>query len=184
MTGDSEFCPRCGNKVESRHDRAFQRLWAWWFAGLIMYIPANLYPMLIMHQLGRDSGATIVEGVIEFWHYGDYAIAAIIGIASVAVPVGKFIVIAILALSVQRGWDMRHEGRLKIYHIVEYIGRWSMIDVFVVAITAALVQFGALVNASPGIAAIFFALSVIFTMLSAQAFDSRTMWDAEWEKNT
>ncbi|WP_411957271.1 paraquat-inducible protein A [Paracoccus homiensis] len=173
-------CDRCGEHLAPPDRRCLQRVWAWWCAGLIMYIPANVFPMMRTQTLAGlhgSSEATIVEGVVELIHYGNYDIAAIVFIASVVVPMAKFIAIAWLALAAGRPAtaDQAHT-RLKIYEVVEFIGRWSMIDVFVVAILSALVQLGFVASIHPGPAAVSFALSVAFTMLSAQSFDPRLIW--------
>ncbi len=170
-------CGRCGAGLESRDAQSLQKVWAWWLVGLIAYIPANIYPMLLTTQLFKTTEATIVGGVIDLAHYGAYGIAFIVFFASVVIPVGKFMVIAYLAILVGRTHREDPHKLLILYEVVEFIGRWSMIDVFVVAILAALVQFDVLATINPGIAAVCFALSVIFTMLSAQSFDSRMIWD-------
>ena len=170
-------CPRCGARLESRDVRSLQRVWAWLIAGVIVYVPANVYPMLRTTQLFQTNDATIVGGVVELIHHHAYAIAAIVFVASVVIPVGKFLVIGYLALLLSRPHG-KDPHRLHLFHAaVEFIGRWSMIDVFVVAILTALVQFDVLASIKPGIAAACFALSVVFTMLSAQAFDPRLIWD-------
>jgi len=144
------------------------------------YVPANLYPMLRTRTLFQTQEDTIVGGAIELIHHHSYGIAAIILIASVVIPIGKFMAIAFLALSVSRAGTIRsNQQRHRLYEIVEYIGRWSMIDVFVVAILSSLVQLNALAAINPGPASLFFALSVIFTMLSAQSFDPRLIYDAD-----
>ncbi|MCK0169044.1 paraquat-inducible protein A [Jannaschia sp. S6380] len=173
----TEICPRCGGGIESRDRTSMQRVWAWWLAGLLFYIPANIYPMLITRTVGLESDATIVGGVIELMHYGAYGVAGIVFFASVIIPVGKFIAIAYLAVIVRRPHGHKPQHLLHLYEVVEWIGRWSMIDVFVVAILAALVQFNLLATINPGIAAVCFALSVVFTMLAAMSFDSRRIWD-------
>lgn len=173
----TETCARCGEPLVSRDPRSLQRVWAWWIAGVIAYIPANLSPMLSTRTLTAHHEETIVGGVIELALHGSWEIALIILIASVAIPVGKFVAIAFLALSLGSTRFSEH-GRHQLYHVVEFIGRWSMIDVFVVAILSALVQLGAVVSVNPGVAALTFALSVIFTMLSAQSFDPRLIYDA------
>lgn len=172
-------CDRCGAGLQSRDFDGLQRVWAWLIAGMIAYIPANLYPMLITSTLTEHSESTIIGGVIELIEYGSIGIAVIVFVASVMIPLGKFIAIMYLAISVQRRWHHNQHGRHRAYEVVEFIGRWSMIDVFVVAILSALVQLDTIANINPGIAAVSFALSVIFTMLSAQAFDSRLIWDAD-----
>lgn len=143
-----------------------------------MYLPANIYPMLLTSTLVKRSESTIIGGVAELVEHGSLGIAAVVFGASVLIPVGKFIAIIYLAISVQKGSTVNRHRRYQAYEIVEFIGRWSMIDVFVVAILCALVQLEAIATINPGIAAVSFALSVIFTMLSAQAFDSRLIWDA------
>ena len=170
-------CERCGGRLVSRDHQSLQRVWAWWIAGVIAYVPANLYPMLVTSMLFQKSESTIVGGALEIASHGAYFVAAIILIASVLIPIGKFLAIAFLARGVARGHTRDGHRRQQLYEVVEFIGRWSMIDVFVVAITAALVQIGALVYVRPGPAAVAFALSVVFTMLSARSFDSRMIWD-------
>ncbi|MDX8349479.1 paraquat-inducible protein A [Cognatiyoonia sp. IB215446] len=174
---ETAFCKRCGAPLRSRDELSLQKVWAWLIAGMIAYIPANIYPMLLTSTLIERSESTIIGGVVELIEYGSYGVAFIVFVASVVIPIGKFLVIMYLAISVQRhSLDNQHE-RHRAYEVVEFIGRWSMIDVFVVAILSALVQLDTIATVNPGIAAVSFALSVIFTMLAAQAFDSRLIWD-------
>tara|TARA_R100001143_G_scaffold14922_6_gene16927 strand:+ start:2242 stop:2769 length:528 start_codon:yes stop_codon:yes gene_type:complete len=161
----------------SRDFGSMQRVWAFWVVGLMCYIPANMYPMLKTRTLFQVDESTIVGGAVELAHHGSYGIAFIILLASVAIPLAKFWAIAYLAVSVKTRNAAAHRSRHVMYEIVEYIGRWSMIDIFVVAILSSLVQLKTLATINPGPASMFFALSVIFTMLSAQAFDSRLIWD-------
>ena len=172
-------CKRCGGRLQSRDNDSLQKVWAWLIAGIIAYIPANTYPMLLTSTLIERSESTIIGGVIELLHYGSYGVAIIVLIASVLIPVGKFIAIIYLALSVHRKSQEHQHERHFAYEVVEFIGRWSMIDVFVVAILSALVQLEAVATINPGIAAVSFALSVIFTMLAAQSFDARLIWDKD-----
>ena len=175
----TQTCPRCGHVLQSREPLSLQRVWAFWVLGLMCYIPANVYPMLKTRTLFKVEESTIIGGAVDIAHYGNYGIAAIILIASVVIPLGKFWAVAFLAISVKQRYKVTNHRRQILYEVVEYIGRWSMIDIFVVAILSALVQLKTLASINPGVASIFFALSVIFTMLSAQAFDSRLIWDAE-----
>jgi paraquat-inducible protein A len=170
-------CPRCGESLHARAPRSLERVWAWWLAGLIAYIPANLYPMLRQQFLGRTTDSTIVGGVIDLVHHGSFGVAFIVFFASVVIPVSKFIAIAYLALSIGRHSRLSFHRRTVLYEIVEFIGRWSMVDVFVVAILAALVNIGFVIAFRPGIASVFFALSVAFTMVSALSLDPRLIWD-------
>lgn len=172
-------CHRCAAPLQSRDHHSLQKVWAWLIAGMIAYIPANLYPMLVTSTLTTQSQSTIIGGVIELVEYGSFGVALVVFVASVVIPLGKFGAIIYLAHSVQTGSTRNTHGRHNAHKIVEFIGRWSMIDVFVVAILSALVQLDAVATINPGIAAVSFALSVIFTMLAAQAFDGRLIWDAD-----
>ncbi len=174
-------CDRCGARLGAARKGLFW-VWAWWLAGLAAYVPANLWPMLETRMLFRKSDDTIVEGALKLADHGAVLIAIVILIASVVIPVAKFAAIAVLAGSVGgRSW-LGAKARHRIYEAVEFVGRWSMVDVFVVAILSSLVQFSVLASVKAGPAALAFALSVIFTMLSAQSFDSRLIWDAD-DKN-
>jgi paraquat-inducible protein A len=146
-------------------------------AGVLFYIPANVYPMLVTQSFGREEHSTILGGVVELADQGAWAVAAIVFTASIAIPIGKFIAIALLAISVRRASFLSGHKMSHVYELVELIGRWSMIDIFVVAILSALVQLNFVASLHAGPAAVCFALSVAFTMLSARAFDSRLYWD-------
>lgn len=172
-------CGRCDALLESRDTKSLQKVWAWWIVGVACYFPAQLLPMLETRTFFSTLDSTIVLGAIELAQHGDWAVAGIILTASVGIPLAKFIAIAYLATSIHRKDPQTPDRRYGLYAFVEYIGRWSMIDVFVVAILTSLVQLNILVSIKPGPAAIAFALSVIFTMLSAQSFDSRLIWDRD-----
>jgi len=172
-------CGRCGARLHRRDPYSLQKVWAFWLVGIMAYIPANILPMLQTRTLFYVEDSTIIGGAIELAQYGSVGVALIILLASVAIPMSKFAAIAFLALSVSRPSSASRRQRQILYEIVEYIGRWSMIDIFVVAIMSALVQLNVLASINPGPASLFFAFSVIFTMFSAQAFDSRLIWDAQ-----
>ena len=174
---DAETCHRCGTALASREPMSLQRVWAWWVAGLVCYIPANLYPMLVTETLTSRTADTIIGGAIEIARHGDLGIAVIVLVASVVIPIAKFIAIAYLGLSVRLRSQQTPKGRMHLFEVIEFIGRWSMIDVFVVAILSALVQLSVVASVHPGPAALAFALSVIFTMFSAKSFDPRLIWD-------
>lgn len=180
----AQTCPRCGSTLHTRFPRSLQRVLAWLLVGFMAYIPANVLPMLITTTLGQATPNTIVGGVIELVHYGEWAIALIVFAASVLIPVSKFCVILYLVWSIQRRSRLDAHRRIVLYEVVEFIGRWSMVDVFVVAILTALVHIGFIAAINPGPAALFFALSVGFTMLSAQALDPRLIWDTLEPKRT
>ncbi len=176
--GETTHCTRCGASLGKPRKGLF-RVWAWWALGLAAYIPANLWPMLETRVLFTRSDDTIIAGALKLADHGAWLVAAVILIASVLIPVAKFAAIALLATSLGgRSW-LGAKTRHRIYEVVEFIGRWSMIDVFVVAILSSLVQFSVLATVKPGPAALAFALSVIFTMLSAQSLDSRLIWDSD-----
>ncbi|APX25559.1 MAG: paraquat-inducible membrane protein A [Rhodobacteraceae bacterium] len=179
---DARRCARCGTHISARDGSSLQTVWAWLLAGLVVYIPANVYPMLRTSMLGKTTESTIFGGVVDLAHHGSYGIAAIVFIASIVIPVSKFFVIGYLALSIHRRVHLSAHARHRLYEIVEFIGRWSMIDVFVVAILSSLVQLNFAASINPGIAAVSFALSVAFTMISAESFDSRLIWDADGEE--
>ncbi|GHH00936.1 paraquat-inducible protein A [Pseudodonghicola xiamenensis] len=170
-------CGRCGAALARFNTASLQRVWAWLIAGLVVYVPANLYPMLRTTQLGREYDNTILGGVLELMHHGDIGVALIVFLASIVIPVSKFVAISYLALSIPHRVRLPSHRRHLLYEVVEFIGRWSMIDVFVVAILSSLVQLDFAATIRPGIAAASFALSVAFTMLAALSFDPRLIWD-------
>lgn len=174
----SAECPRCGAALRPAGTGDMQAVWALLVAGVLAYIPANLYPMLISQTLGRREASTIVGGAIDLAMHGGYFVAGVVLVASVLIPIAKFLVVGYLALSIQRASARRLHEKRHLHHIVELIGRWSMIDVFVVAVLAALVQLGVLASIEPGPAAAPFAISVILTMLAAQRLDPRAIWAA------
>ena len=172
-------CPRCAATLHRRHPNSIARAWALLIAGLLFYIPANVLPVMYTSRLGRGNDNTILQGVVEFWHGGSYAIALVVFIASIVVPCSKFLILGMLLITVQRRstWAMRERARL--YRLVEIIGYWSMLDVLVVAIVAALVKFQSLSDIEPRTGILFFGMVVILTMLSAMQFDPRLIWDSE-----
>ncbi len=174
-----ENCVVCGRKTQLRNIRSLEYVWAFWLAGIIAYIPGNLLPVMITQSVSGSSPSTILGGVVTLVHHGSFDIAAVIFIASIVVPVTKFAAIAWLALSIQRGWDISEHRRHFAHDAVELIGRWSMVDVFVVAALAALIQVGSLMSIVPGPGVDSFAMSVIFTMFSAMSLDPRLIWDGK-----
>lgn len=170
-------CWRCGAHLPRRGRRSLTAVWVWLGLGLTLYVPANLYPMLITTSFGKVSQNTIVGGAIDLAGHGSWGVAGIVFFASVVIPIAKFLAIGRLGLMVAGGPALAPHAALRLYEVVEFIGRWSMIDVFVVAILSALVRMGILANIAPGPAAALFALSVGATMLSARAFDQRLIWD-------
>ena len=174
-------CPRCRSTVHARKPDSIARTWALLIAALIFYIPANLLPVMRTNMFGNASENTIMSGVIEFWHGGSWDIAVLIFFASVVVPCMKFLILGMLLVTCQRKshWAMRERARL--YRFIELIGYWSMLDVLVVALVAALVQFRSLSSIDPLLGIVFFGLVVVLTMLAAMSFDPRLIWDVEVE---
>ncbi len=172
-------CPRCGAPLHRRRPDAITRAWALLAAALVLYIPANLLPVLHTRRLADTADSTIMRGVIEFWHEGSWGIAALIFIASIAVPCTKFMVLSLLLWTSQKRSRWAMVERTRLYRLLELIGYWSMLDVLVVAIVSALVQFGTLSVSEPRIGIFFFGLVVLLTMLSAMSFDPRLIWDAD-----
>ena len=170
-------CTRCGGALHSRHKNSLRRTWALLITAIILYIPANLLPITLTTALGKTEGDTIMQGVIYFMFSGDWPVALVILTASILVPLLKMVALTYLLVSVQRHSSHRPLDRAKIYRMVEFVGRWSMIDVFVVTIMVALVQLGAVASIAAGSGAIFFCAVVIITMLAAGSFDPRLIWD-------
>lgn len=170
-------CPRCGESLHSRKPQSISRTWALVIAALIFYIPANVFPITHTSALGSVQSDTILSGVIYFIHSGSWPVALIIFVASVFVPLLKLLILIILLISVQRGWQWRPIDRTRLYRLTEAIGRWSMLDIYVVTILVALVHLGALANMEAGPGALYFGGVVIVTMLAAEAFDPRLIWD-------
>jgi paraquat-inducible protein A len=179
ITHDPHECERCGAPLHRRKTDSLTRTWAFLLASLIFYVPANLLPVMNTTMLGSGSESTIMGGVLEFWQHGAWDIALIIFIASIAVPGIKFVALTMLLVTVQRGSSWALKERSKLYRFVELIGYWSMLDVIVVALVAALVKFQALGDIEPRQGILFFGLVVVFTMLSAMSFDPRLIWDRQ-----
>lgn len=177
--GRAGRCPRCGSRVHSRKPASLSTCWALLLAAIVMYFPANLLPIMTVVYLGSGQPDTIMSGVIRLLTHGDWPIALVIFIASVMVPLIKMIVLVYLLLSVHRKSHLRRRERTRLYRVTELVGRWSMVDVFVVALLAALVHLGVLADITPGPGARAFAVVVVLTMLAAMSFDPRLIWDHE-----
>ena len=171
------LCPRCGSELHQRKPNSVARTWALVLTAIILYIPANLLPMTITSTLGSAEADTIMSGVIYFVHSGSWEIALVIFTASIFVPFMKFLILIYLLLSVQFRSVWRPRDRTALYRITEAVGRWSMVDVYVVTILVALVKLGVLVDIEAGPAAIYFASVVVITMIAAENFDPRLIWD-------
>lgn len=170
-------CPRCGATLHFRKPGSVERCWALVIASYILYIPANLLVMMETGSLINYRKDTIVSGVIHLWKTGSWLIAVIVFIASVAIPLLKLISLTLLLISVQRRSTWHPRQRTRLYRLVEAVGRWSMLDIYVVTLLAALVQLGSLATVKAGPAAIAFGAVVVLTMFATMEFDPRLIWD-------
>jgi paraquat-inducible protein A len=172
-------CPRCGSRLHLRKPDSLARTIALLSGAVALYIPAMSLPVMNVSGLGGGEASTILSGVITFWQMGSYPVAIIIFTASVLIPILK--IAALVWLCLAATGKVRGSGnKLALtYHITEIVGRWSMVDVFVVAILACLVKLGTLMTITPGPAALSFAAVVILTMFSAMSFDPRLLWDRQ-----
>ena len=173
----SEHCRRCRSHLHNRIPDSLQRTVALLVAAVMLYVPANLFPIMTTDQFGRSVESTIIGGVVLLWNMGSYPIALVILIASVLVPIGKILTVAALCWTIGRRQPVSPRQRMTLYRITEFIGKWSMVDVFVVAILVALIQITGIIVIRPGSAALAFAGVVILTMLAAESFDPRLIWD-------
>ncbi|MDR5853609.1 paraquat-inducible protein A [Caballeronia sp. LZ062] len=176
-TVEKQRCTRCGAAVHRRNPDSIARTWALLISAAILYIPANVFPMLHTSSILGSEDDTIMSGVALFWSDGDYPLAAVIFIASILVPMLKLLSLAFLVVSVQRRSTWRPRQRTTLFRIVEGIGRWSMLDIFVVTLTVALVRFKSVAVITAGPAALAFASVVVLTMLASMQFDPRLIWD-------
>ncbi len=174
---DAMACPRCGSTLHRRKPNSYARTWALLIAAFLLYIPANVLPIMRTASLNDIDDNTIISGVVELWTKGSPDLAVIVFAASIVVPMLKFFALSMLLLSSGRGSDWARPQRAKLYRLVELIGYWSMLDVFVVALLTALVRFSVLSRVEPLPGVIFFGLTVVLTMLASMSFDPRLIWD-------
>ncbi|EKF75452.1 paraquat-inducible protein A [Alcanivorax hongdengensis A-11-3] len=180
---EGQACLRCGHRLHPRRPASLQQVWALLATAALLCFPAHLFPIMETTTLGHTMPSTIISGVILFWHHGDWPIALIIFTASVLIPFGKILSLGWLCYRARSPRPFDGHSTMRLYRVTEWIGRWSMIDVFVVAIVVALVQLGNLMNVVPGPAGLAFAAVVIVTMLAAQRFDTRLIWDQQQRLN-
>jgi len=176
-SGGLAACPRCGAAVNRRKPNSLARTWALLISGFILYVPANLFPVMTIVSFGKEETSTILSGVIELAQGGMWPIAALVFVASIMIPMLKLLSLTFIALSVQWHWRWRPVQRTKLYRIIEGIGRWSMIDVFVISILVALIKLERVATIEPSLGAVCFAGVVILTMFAAMSFDPRLIWD-------
>lgn len=174
---EPQRCTRCGAVLHRRHPDSLMRTWALLIAAALLYIPANLLPVMHTASLVGSEDDTIMSGVVYFWTSGDWPLSIIVFIASILVPMLKLSVLALLTITAQNRSRWRPHERTTLYRIVERIGRWSMLDVFVITMTVALVRFQSLAVITAGPGAIAFGSVVVLTMIASMQFDPRLIWD-------
>jgi len=176
--GTSVLCPRCGSTVHPRKPNSLMRSWALVITSLILLFPANLLPIMKVEHLGAAEYSTIMDGIIYFFKEGSYGIGIIILVASVLVPLFKILGIMMILISIHFRIESWLEHKTLMFRFIKFIGRWSMLDIFVIALLTALVDFGFLSTIAAAPAAPFFCGVVIATMLAAEVFDTRLIWDS------
>ncbi|MBF0379619.1 MAG: paraquat-inducible protein A [Magnetococcales bacterium] len=174
---DDNSCTRCHTPIHSRKVESISRTWALVCTAVILYIPANIYPIMTVSKLGQGEPNTIISGVMHLIHSGMWPLALIVFVASIIVPVGKLLVLMYLLYSVQNRSKNHPKDRTSLYRILELFGHWSMVDVFLVSILVALVDLGFIATIEPGIGVLYFGAVVIVTLFASRAFDPRLIWD-------
>ena len=172
-------CPRCGAELEFRRGGSLQMSWALVIAAAICYVPANLLPVMVSTTFAGTEDDTILSGVAFLYTSGSWPLALIVLIASVMVPIGKLLALGYVLVSIQRGVPGGQRERTRLFRLVHIIGKWSMLDVFVVTFTVALVQLQPLMSVAPGEGVLFFCSVVVLTMIAAESLDPRLIWDGE-----
>jgi paraquat-inducible protein A len=177
QTSGPSHCSRCGASLHFRKPASVSRCWAFLIAAYILYLPANLLPMMNTGSLKSHRVDTIMSGVVYLWQSGSRAISLIVFVASIVIPLLKLISLTLLLISVQRDSTWHPEQRARLYRLVDLVGRWSMLDIFVVTLLAALVQMKSLATVKAGPGAVAFGAVVVLTMFAAIYFDPRLIWD-------
>ena len=176
-------CPRCGTSLHRRKPNSLSRTMALVLTAAILYIPANVYPVMTVISFGKGTPDTILSGIKELLHAGMWPLALLVFFASITVPMLKLIGLSFLLVLTRRKSRWRLRDRTLLYRIIEQVGRWSMIDIFMISILVALVKLGSIATIEPGVGATSFAGVVVVTMIASMCFDPRLMWDAAERKN-
>ena len=177
-------CPRCGSYLHFRKPASVASCWSLLIAAYILYIPANLLTMMETGSLFSYRKDTIISGVVHLWRTGSWGISVVVFIASITIPLLKLISLTLLLVSVQRRSRWRPRQRTRLYRLVELVGRWSMLDIYVVTLLAAIVQMGSLATVKAGPAAVAFGAVVVLTMFASRKFDPRLIWDPLQKERT
>lgn len=171
-------CSRCGLPLHFRKPDSLNRAWALLIASYVLIIPANVLPVMESSTLSGTEDDTIMSGVIYLWTSGSEALSVILFIASILIPISKLLALTVLLISVRRRSTWKPKVRTQIYRVLEAVGRWSMIDIYVAAMLTALVQFGNIMSINVGAGAIAFGAVVVLTMFAAESFDPRLLWES------
>jgi paraquat-inducible protein A len=179
--GAAAACPRCRARLHRRKPASILRAWTFLVAAIILYIPANVLPIMTTESLFGSQSDTIMSGVAFLWANGSWPLAVIVFVASIVVPLLKMLAMLTLLIAVHRGVNVHCTDLTKLYRLLELIGRWSMLDIFVVAILVTLVQLQLVATVTPDKGALAFGAVVVLTMLSTMSFDPRLIWDSTHE---
>ena len=171
-------CSRCNADVHFRKYQSIPATWALVITATILFAPANFLPIMRVEMFGSVEYSTIMDGIIYFFHSGEYGIGLIIFIASILVPLFKIVGMLTILLSIKFKWKRWLRHKTKMFHFIEFVGRWSMLDIFVIASMSTFVEFGSFTATQAAPAASYFAAVVVCTMFAALTFDSRLLWDA------
>ncbi len=175
--GSQHLCPRCGSTLEKRLNNSLMRTWALVITALIFFIPANIYPIMVVDAVTGEVASTIMEGIVLFIKSKEYFVAIVIFIASIIVPSIKLVGMSVILISIHRKSQYFLKHRSLMFRFIQFIGRWSMLDIFVVAIMVTIVKFGMISSIHAGPGANAFAIVVVITMYAAATFDARLIWD-------
>lgn len=172
------YCPRCDAKLlPPNKTKSVEVTWALLLASVLLYIPANTLPVMSVYLLGAGQPDTIISGVYHLLEGGQWPLALIVFVASIVVPLLKLFTLGFLLISIQRCSRWRRQDRMRLYRVTEYVGRWSMVDIFVIAILTGLVQFGNLARIDANLGSLSFAAVVVLTMIAARTLDEHLIWD-------
>ena len=170
------LCPRCHSLLDKPASVSLQQTWAPLLAGIIMLFPANLYPISYTFMNNIPTGDTLISGVMTFISMGSYFVAFVVFAASIFVPISKALIMLYLLASIHFNWRHSIKWQMRLFHIIHFVGRWSMLDLFVLALMMSLVTRGQIISFSVGPAAFYFGASVFLTMIATTNFDSRLLW--------
>ena len=176
--GGAVACPRCGRRLHRRKPASLLLTWTFLVSAMLLYLPANLLPVMETESIFGSQRDTILSGIVFLWSTGSWPFAIIVFVASIMVPLLKMLGLLTLLIAVQRVERRQHQDFARLYRLLEIIGRWSMLDIYVVAILVTLVQIHLLATVTPGKGAMAFGAVVVLTMLATMSFDPRLIWDS------